>query len=730
MFSTNIFIMKKIIASALLCSLYFFAHSQEQKKFNDTTLLQPVEVSSIRAGDKAPFTKTNLSKKEMEKNNTGQDIPFILNQTPSVVVNSDAGTGVGYTGIYIRGSDATRINTTVNGIPYNDAESQSTYFVDMPDFISSANSIQIQRGVGTSSNGTGAFGATISLSTNEVNEKAYAEVNNNYGSFNTWKNTVKVGSGLISNHFTIDARLSRVTSDGYIDRASSNLSAFYLSGAYINKGSTLRLNIFSGKEKTYQAWNGVPAALLDSIRTYNSSGTDKRGEPYDNETDNYTQTHYQLFFDHIINTKWSFNTAVFFVKGKGYYENYKGQQAFSSYGLPDLVLGDTTITNTDLITQKWLDNNFYGQIFSIQYKKNKHTLTVGGSWNVYDGKHYNDISWAEFGIEKDYRYFNAPAKKSEASFYAKWEFQLNQKWNLFTDLQYRYVKHSMNGFDDLPTLFISRKFNFINPKAGISYNNNNWQVYFSYAAANKEPNRNDFEAGVLNQPKKETLHDFEAGVEKRKANYFASATIYYMLYKDQLVQTGMINDVGSYTRVNVPNSFRTGIELQAGYSFAKWINVNANLSFSKNKIKSFTEYLDDYDTTGEWVGQQAIIHKKTDIAFSPSVIGGATINILPIKNLELSLISKVVGKQYLDNTQNNDRKLNGFYTQDARIIFTIKNKLFKEWKFSTQANNLFSKKYEPNGYVYTASYHGEIYADKYYFPMAPINWVFGININF
>lgn len=718
-----------MIAANLLCFLCSFVHGQ-QKAFNDTTILQPVEVLSIRAGDKAPFTKTNISKKEIEKNNIGQDIPFILNQTPSVVVNSDAGTGIGYTGIYIRGTDATRINTTVNGIPYNDAESQATYFVDMPDFISSASSIQVQRGVGTSSNGTGAFGATISISTNELIEKPYAECNNNYGSFNSWRNTVKVGSGLINNKFTIDARLSRVCSDGYIDRASSDLTAFYLSGAYFNKRSTIRFNIFSGKEKTYQAWNGVPESLLGTIRTYNSSGTDKPGEPYDNETDNYTQTHYQLFFTHSLKEKWNFNTAVFLVKGKGYYENYKGQQKFSSYGLPDLLLGDTTITSTDLVRQKWLDNNFYGQIFSIQHKTIKHTVTIGGSWNVYDGKHFGNISWAAFGIDKDYNYYNAPAKKSEASIYAKWEFKPTEKWSIFSDIQYRYVKHNLDGFDDLPGLLISRKFNFINPKIGISYHIRKWQAYLSYAAANKEPNRADFEAGSIHQPKKETLHDFEAGIEQKNSRYFASATIYCMLYKDQLVQTGMINDVGSYTRVNVPNSYRVGVELQAGYTFAKWINVNANISFSKNKIKEFIEFLDDYDIAGNWVGQQSILHKKTDIAFSPSIVGGAIINIIPLKNLELSLTSKCVGKQYLDNTQNQQRKLNGFYTQDARIIFTVKNRLFKEWKISGQVNNLFNKEYEPNGYVYTARYGGEIYADRYYFPMAKINWVFGINVSF
>jgi iron complex outermembrane receptor protein len=701
---------------------------QKQETTDSFYLLTPVEVKAIRAGEKAPFTKTNLSKKDIQKNNLGQDIPFILNQTPSVVVNSDAGTGIGYTGLRIRGTDATRINFTLNGIPYNDAESQGTFLVNLPDFASSVNSIQIQRGVGTSSNGTGAFGATVSLSTNETNLKSYAELNNSYGSFNTWKNTVKAGTGLIDNHFTIDARLSQITSDGYIDRASSNLQAFYLSGAYINDKSSLRLNIFSGKEKTYQAWNGVPEYLLKTERTYNSSGTDKPGEPYDNETDNYRQTHYQLFFNHLINDNWNFNTAAFLTRGMGYYENYKSGEKFADYGLPNLVINGNTIEETDLVRQKWLDNYFYGQILSAQYKKDKHALTIGGGWSVYDGQHYGDIIWAKYGFDNGFRYYDVDAKKSDVNAYAKWQYQFSPYWNLFADMQYRHVQHKMNGFSNNPDLFINRKFDFLNPKAGIVYSKNGWQSYFSYALANKEPNRDDFEAGLINQPKKETLHDFEAGIEKRTATFHAGATGYYMRYKDQLVLTGMINDVGAYTRINVPNSYRMGIELQGGYVFADWLNVVANLTFSRNKIKAFTEYLDDYDANWEWIGQHTVTHQKTDIAFSPSVIGGATINILPVKNIELSFLSKYAGDQYLDNTQNEARKLNAFYTQDARAILTLKNKIFNEWNIIGQVNNVFDKKYEPNGYTYSYVLDGAITADNYYFPMAGTNFMIGVNI--
>lgn len=686
--------------------------------------IQPLEVTAVRASDRAPFSKTNVSKEEIAKRNYGQDLPFILSQTPSVVVNSDAGNGVGYTGIRIRGTDATRINVTLNGIPYNDAESQQTYFVDLPDFASSVNSIQIQRGVGTSTNGAGAFGATINLSTNEFNEKAYAESNNSYGSFNTWKNTVKVGSGLIDDHFTVDARLSRLTSDGYIDRASSDLQSLYFSTAYINNKTSLRLNIFSGKEKTYQAWYGVAENMLPVNRKFNPAGDERPGSPYNNQTDNYQQDHYQLFFNQSINNNFSFNLATFLTRGRGYYEEYKGNASLVNYGLNNIITGDDTITSTDLVRQLWLDNYFYGQIFSLQYKKNKDELTFGGSWTKYDGKHYGNIIWANVGIPKDYEYYRFPAAKTDQNIYAKWLHEINNKWNFFGDLQYRRVKHNMEGFKDHPDLFVKRNFNFINPKAGVSYLYNGWNAYLSYALANKEPNRNDFEAAQNEQPKKEVLHDFEAGVSKKAANYNVGITLYYMLYKDQLVLSGKINNVGSYTRTNVPNSYRAGIELQGGYVFTKWLNANANLSLSRNKIKDFTEYIDNYDDGS----QQTVQHHNTDISFSPSVIGSGVVNILPQKNIELNLMSKYVGRQYLDNTQDTRRSLHNYFLQDARVAYNIHRVLFKEWNISAAVYNIFNKKYEPNGYTFSYIYGGAFTTENYYYPMAGTNYMIGINV--
>lgn len=687
--------------------------------------LQPLEVKSLRASDRAPFAKANLSKEQISRSNLGQDIPFLLDQTPSVVINSDAGNGVGYTGIRIRGSDATRVNVTLNGIPYNDAESMGTYFVDLPDFASSVNSIQVQRGVGTSSNGAGAFGGTINLATNEYNEKAYGELNNSFGSFNTWKSTLKAGTGLIGGHFTVDARLSRISSDGYIQRATSDLRSFYVSTAYLTKKSSLRLNIFSGKEKTYQAWYGVAESLLNTDRTNNPAGTEKAGGPYDNQTDNYTQTHYQLFFNHSINSKWSFNTAAFLTRGKGYYEEYKADQAFANYGLPDVVTGGTTITQTDLVRQRWLDNYFYGQIFSLQYKNSKDEVTIGGGWTKYDGKHYGTLPWLQTGtVSADYRYYQYPATKKDLNIYTKWQHQLSAHWVSFADLQYRHVTHDMQGFQGSPTLFVNRSFDFLNPKAGITYTNNGWQAFFSYALAHKEPNRDDFQAGVKSQPKAETLHDLELGIEKRNSRFHAGANLYYMYYYNQLVLTGQINDVGSYTRINIPNSYRLGVELQAGVVLAPWINVSANLAISKNKIASFVEYIDNWDT-GD---QNAVAHRNTQISFSPAAVGGATLNLLPLPSFELSFMSKYVGKQYMDNSQSENRKLNAYFVQNVRASYTIKKRLFKEWNLTGQVNNLFNKKYEPNGYTYSYIYNSTLSTDNGYYPMAGTNFMLGVNI--
>lgn len=718
--------MKRILLYALLCVTGKSVFAQTGKKFNDTAYLQPVEVLAVRAADKAPFAKTNLDKKELEKNNLGQDLPFILNQTPSVVINSDAGNGVGYTGIHIRGIDATRINVTLNGIPYNDAESQGTFFVDLPDFISSANSIQVQRGVGTSTNGAGAFGATINLATNDLNKERYLSLNNSYGSFNTWKNNLQFGSGVLGHHFIIDARLSSIRSDGYIDRARSNLRSAYLSTAYVSGNNSIRLNVFSGKEKTYQAWNGVPQYLLDSLRTYNSSGTERPGDPYDNETDNYIQTHYQLFYNHRFNANLKANLAVFFTKGRGYYEQYKADAKLADYGLPDYNNGGTIIKRTDLVRRLWLDNDFYGTIFSLQYQKNQTQFTLGGGWNGYDGKHYGELTWAmvQAAVPKHYHWYDLTANKKDLSFYGKWTNQWGDHWQSFIDLQYRNVPYTIHGFRDNPALLITKNYSFFNPKLGLTYTNNGWQLYASYALAAKEPIRDDFEAGTTQQPRAETLYDAELGIDKKNTGYTFGAGLYYMRYRDQLILTGKINDVGAYTRTNIPDSYRAGIELQGKATVSKMLQVAANIAFSENKIKNYTEYLDDYDNGG----QQTKFYPRSDISFSPGIVGSGSIILVPIKNSEIGFISKYVSRQYLDNSSLRSRSLTPYFLQDIRLSYGVENKLFKAANIILQLNNVFNKKYEPNGYSFSYIYGGQQTTENFYFPMAGFNFMLGLNL--
>lgn len=688
-------------------------------------MLVPVEVKAIRAGSTAPFAKTNISKAEIAKQNLGQDVPFVLNQTPSVVVNSDAGNGIGYTGIRIRGTDATRINVTINGIPFNDAESNGTFFVDLPDLLSSAASIQIQRGVGTSTNGAGAFGASINVSTNEINKQAYFESNNSYGSFNSLKNTIKVGSGLLGNHFTTDLRLSQISSNGYIERAKSRLQSYYFSAAYVADKTTVRFTTFSGKEKTYQAWDGVPEADLKTHRRANYTGTEKPGSPYDNETDNYKQDHYQLFLTQGLTKNLTFNTGLFYIKGSGYYEQYKAAQKYSNYGLTPPVYGTTTVSKTDLVRQLWLDNDFYGDVFSLHYNKAGTALTLGGAATNYLGNHFGKVIWAQNGLaEPNKTYYTNDAIKADWNVYAKWQQALTQKLQAYVDLQTRQVAYVLNGFRYNPQLNIRQRYSFFNPKAGLTYHDKTWTAFASYGVANKEPNRDDFEASLTDQPKPERLYDWELGIEQKGAKYNVGATAYYMKYKNQLVLTGKINDVGAYTRTNIDNSYRAGIELQGGAVINTWLKASANLTLSRNKVKNFSEYIDDYDTGGQKVNQ----YKQRDISFSPSVIGAGTVTLVPLQKLNVDLISKYVSKQYLDNTSNESRKLNGFYTEDVRAVYSFSKGAFKNVDVIFQVNNVFNKLYEPNGYTYSYYSNNQLATENYYFPMAGTNWIMGLNI--
>ncbi len=717
--------MKKFLGTMLLaftCQLLF---SQTQQK--DSVQLPPLEVRAIRASERAPFAKQNISKADIQKNNLGPDLPFLLNQTPSVVVQSDAGNGIGYTGIRIRGTDATRINVTINGIAYNDAESMGTFLVNLPDFASSVSSIQIQRGVGSSSNGPSAFGASINLSTNEINNKAYFSTSNSAGSFGTLKNTVQFGSGLLKNHFTIDARLSSIMSDGYIDRATSNLKSYYASAAYIANKSSIRFTTFSGKEKTYQAWYGVSASDLENNRTFNPAGTEKSGEPYSNQTDNYTQTHYQLFFNHQVAKNLDLQVSSYYTKGAGYYEEYKADQSLSKYNIPTITIYPPINIQSDLVRRRWLNNDFYGQNISLQYKKNDEEILIGGGWSTYTGRHFGRVKWIQkITLPAPFTYYDLPAIKKEANLYAKWQHSWASNFSSYIDLQYRNVRHQMDGFQNNPTLNINRSFGFFNPKIGYQFNKNGWIHYASYAIGQKEPNRDDYEAGTATQPKKEQLQDLEIGLEKRNKKTTWSANIYYMRYKDQLVLTGKINDVGAYTRMNVPNSYRLGLELSHNTILSSKLQLTSNITISKNKIKSFTEYIDNYDTGN----QDAITRNNTNIAFSPNFIAASTLAYKPSKALSVELQTKWVGKQYLDNSSLHERSLEAFANQDISANYQFAKKENRSFLLTARVNNITNQKYVPNGYSYAYVYGGETITANGYYPMATINYLIGFTIKF
>jgi iron complex outermembrane recepter protein len=711
--------MKLLLSIVMLCAVSF---SFGQTTFNDTSYLQPVEVNSVKATEKNPFAKTNLTKAEIKKQNIGQDLPFILNNTPSVVVNSDAGNGIGYTGIRIRGTDATRINVTLNGIPYNDAESLGTYFVDMPDIASSASSIQIQRGVGTSANGAGSFGASINVSTNEPNTKQNTELNSTVGSYGSFKNTLLFNSGIFKKHFMVDARMSNILSQGYIERAATRLGSYFLSGAYVDDKNAVRLNIFTGKEITYQSWNGVNEKALDTNRRYNSAGTEKIGTPYENQVDNYRQTHYQLFYTHTFNPNLKSNMALFLTKGKGFYEQYKADQTLSDYGFPTIFLPIAT----DLVRQLWLDNNFYGSIFSLQYEKKNTQIIFGGGYTKYNGKHFGKIIWNEAlaKISGDYMWYNKRASKNDLSLYTKWTQKLNDHFQTFVDVQVRQVQYKNDGYRNNPTLVVNTNNSFFNPKLGITFSKNNIKLYASYGRAVKEPNRDDYETATNQLPTPEKLNDIETGIEYKKKNIHVGANFYYMLYKDQLVLTGKVNDVYAYTRTNIKDSYRAGIELFGAAQINKTFSLSGNITFSKNKVKNFTEYGDEYDNGGQY----SKFYKEADVAFSPNVIGSLSLNIEPIKNASINLTSKYVGKQFLDNTSNNDRKLKDYFTQDARVGYTWNGKNIKEVNVFLQANNIFSRLYEANGYTFSYISGGKLTTENFYFPMAPATIMLGLNI--
>jgi iron complex outermembrane recepter protein len=707
-----------------------------------------VIVSATRAGINTPVAYQNIEKKDIASVNFGQDLPVLLGNSISTVSTSDAGNGMGYTALRIRGTDMTRINVTINGMPLNDPESHNVYWVDLPDFATSTDNVQIQRGVGTSTNGASAFGASINLQTAHLKTEPYAEISSAYGSFNTFKNTASFGSGLINKHFSMDGRISKLSSNGYIDRASSELLSFYISGTYTLKKDLLRFNIFSGKEKTYQAWDGISSAILDTNRTYNDLGIyyDNFGKQnfYSNQTDNYTQTHYQAIYSHQFTNKMFLNATLHQTIGAGYYEEYRESDNLADYEIdpikinyPFYMIGndtiptpDSTISTSDLIRQKHLANTFSGITWAINYHIDKLQSCIGGSWNTYSGNHFGRVTWSQFtaNSEINHEYYRSKALKNDFNIFAKMEYSVTDKLHAWMDLQFRSIYYSIDGIDDdQRDITQHHTFNFFNPKAGATYNIAvNQNIYASFSVANREPNRDNFVDSDPSKPSptSETLYDAEAGYSYNTNKIGVNANAYYMYYSQQLVLTGQINEVGSPVMINVPTSYRLGLELSAKVLITGNLIWEPSITLSKNKIISFTEYIDDWDKGS----QIAVNHTNTDLSFSPSVVANSTISWMACKGFTIDLISKFVSRQYLDNTQSIDRQLDPYFVNNLLINYTIKPGFVKEIGISLMINNILNEKYETNAWVYRYSYENTLQKLDGYFPQAGINFMAGVTL--
>ncbi|MGL5318363.1 MAG: TonB-dependent receptor [Bacteroidales bacterium] len=702
------------------------AAKRDTSRFSNNVALDEVVVTATRAMKGTPVAYTNFSKEQIAERNFGQDVPYLISQTPSVIVTSDAGTGIGYTGFRVRGTDANRINITVNGVPMNDSESHTVFWVNMPDFASSVENVQIQRGVGTSTNGAASFGATIAMQTQGMSYKPYAEVSTAGGSFGTFKTTGKVSTGLLKNNFVFDARASHIQSDGFIDRASANMNSYYASGAWYGENTMLKFQTFGSKEKTYQSWNGVSSAQLENDRTFNSCGmyVDENGVTrfYDNQTDNYQQQHYHLMATQRVGDYWNMNATLHYTRGKGYYEDYKPNSKFSSYKLPVFTDQDgNEIKRSDLIRQKWLDNHFYGAVYSANYRKDNWHLTLGAAANKYDGAHFGKVIWVKnaMNLTPDHEYYRSNGDKLDYNAFAKLNVMLTQGLNGYVDLQYRGIDYRMKGEDDKAGLLdIEKNYNFFNPKFGLNYAfAKNHNAFVSFSIANREPNRNNFtEAAENERPTYETLYDYEAGYEYRTNRFHVGANLYFMDYNNQLILTGKISEIGEALTSNIKDSYRTGIELMGGVRIAKWLNWEGNMTLSQNKIKNFTEFVDDWDT-----GEQVVNHLgKTTIAFSPDIIANSMFNF-GYKGFSASFNSSFVGRQYLDNTASEDRSIDPYFVNNIRFGYTFKPKFMETITVDFTVNNLFNEQYETNGWVYSYYEGGERKKDDGYFTQAGTN---------
>lgn len=714
----------------------FSAHAQNNQIQQDSTkteTLDEVLVNAVRVNATSPITHSNITKKDLEKRNLGQDLPILLNYLPSVVTTSDAGAGVGYTGIRVRGVSSRSTNVTINGIPYNDSESLGSFWVNLGDFTSSVESLQLQRGVGTSTNGSGAFGASINVLTQAVSDEPNAEISNSFGSFNTRKHTIKFSTGLINNHLELSGRLSQINSDGYIDRASSDLKSYFLQGTYKDGNTLIKALAFGGAEVTYQAWNGIDSGTLATNRTFNTSGmyTDENGVTrfHDNEVDDYKQDHYQLHWNERYNSNWSTNLGLNYTYGRGFFEQYKEDEDFADYSLTDIIIGGETINTTDLIRRRWLDNDYYVLTASANYKNNNLDMSFGTSYSSYIGAHFGEIIWARYASDSEIgdHYYHGVGKKKDFSIFTKATYKLNDKLSLYGDLQMRFLDYKTTGLSsDVVPFSIDENYGFFNPKAGITYElNTNNNIYFSYARANREPSRSDFESNPDIKP--EQLNDFELGWRHTNSNFRISTNAYYMLYNEQLVLTGALDNTGYALRTNSGDSYRLGLEIDAAIQLSKKFALQPNFTISSNKNK---ETIVSQDGGLVNLG-------KTNISFSPDFVAANALVYQPTTNLNLSFLSKYVGEQYMGNTDSEASKLKSYFVNDLNVTYEINPKsIFKSIVLSGLVNNIFGEKYVSNGYYFTYdddfSNPGTITTmeDAGYYPQATTNFLVGMTLKF
>ena len=702
---------KMIFAGCLMVGASVFAQAGETDSLKVVNL-QEVQIVSTRATSKTPVAFTNVSKEELKKQNFGQDIPFLLSMTPSALTTSDAGAGIGYTTLRVRGTDGTRINITANGIPMNDAESHTLFWVNMPDFASSVKDIQVQRGAGTSTNGAGAFGASVNMQTEGISMQPYAEIDASYGSFNAHKETVKFGTGLLKDHWAFAARLSNIGTDGYIDRASVDLYSFYAQGGYFADNTSVKFITFGGKEKTYHAWNYATKEEMKKYgRRFNSCGmyTDDDGHIrfYKDQTDNYLQMNYQLLLNHTFSAAWNLNAALHYTKGDGYYQEYKEDRSLKEYRLHPFMYDGKEVEKSDLIRQKKMDNHFGGGVFSVNYRNEKLDASLGGALNYYDGWHFGRVIWVKNYIGEllpDHEYYRNKAKKTDGNLYLKANYNLVAGLNAYADLQYRYINYKIHGDNDkydyntdgLQKLAVNDHFNFFNPKAGLNWDiDSNNRVYASFSVAQKEPTRNNYTDGNADEyPKAEKLYDYELGYTYRNTWLSAGVNFYYMDYKDQLVLTGELNEIGEAMARNVPDSYRTGVELMLGVKPCRWFQWDINGTLSKNRVKNFTEKL--YED--EWKNPIEVEHGNTPIAFSPDFILNNRFSFSH-KGFEAALQSQYVSKQYMSNAKQAEQTLDAYFVSNLNLAYTFQLPHVKSVTVGFTIYNLFNEKYENNGYA-------------------------------